>query len=281
MPAEPAPGRSVAAAARGVLLAADPLAKVKAARAAAREWRAGRIAWAFDVEMPITPARGARPPLLPPARMPKRGRAGSPRTRIAMLHAVAHIEYVAIDLAFDLVGRFGDRFPRAFTTEWLRVGAEEAMHFALIARRLHALGAAYGDLPAHDGLWEAAAATAGDAQARLAIVPMVLEARGLDVTPAMIARFEAAGDSRSGRILRRILADEIGHVACGVRWFDSICAVQREEPAATWRRLVAQGFRGAVKPPFNDSARETAGLTRDFYFGVAETNIVKHQEPAS
>ncbi|MET0268903.1 MAG: ferritin-like domain-containing protein [Sphingomonas sp.] len=277
MPAE----RSIAAAARGVLLAAVPATKVKLARAAARDWRAGRLAWTFDTAMPDRPARGDRPELLPPSRMPKRGRAGSVRTRIAMLHAVAHIEYVAIDLAFDMAGRFGDRFPRTFTDDWLRVGAEEAMHFAIVQRRLRAAGAAYGDLPAHDGLWQAAEATAHDPLARLAIVPMVLEARGLDVTPAMIARFEAAGDDASGRVLRRILNDEVGHVAAGVRWFESWCTAQGLPPVATWRETVMRGFRGAVKPPFNDSSRSSAGLTRQFYDGLAAGDDTPHEPWAS
>jgi uncharacterized ferritin-like protein (DUF455 family) len=125
--------------------------------------------------------------------MPKRGRGGSERGRIAMLHALAHIEFGAIDLAFDLAGRFGAGFPRGFVDDWFGVGADEAMHFALLDRRLKALGSGYGDLPAHDGLWEAAAATAHDPLARLAVVPMVLEARGLDVTPAAVAAV------RSGR----------------------------------------------------------------------------------
>ncbi|TVV75620.1 ferritin-like domain-containing protein [Sphingomonas solaris] len=267
---------SVAAAACGVLLAADPRDKVKAARAAARAWRAGRLDWRFDVAVPDRPARGDRPELLPPSRMPKRGRAGSPRTRIAMLHAVAHIEYVAIDLAFDMVARFGGLFPRAFTDDWMTVGAEEAMHFAIVARRLRALGAAYGDLPAHDGLWAAAAATAHDPLARLAIVPMVLEARGLDVTPMMIARFEAAGDQASGRVLRRILADEVGHVAAGVRWFESLCGDRGAAVVPTWRRLVGEGFAGAVKPPFNDSSRSSAGLTRAFYDGLVDVERFTH-----
>ena len=256
---------TLAAAARAVLLTAEPRAKVMAARAVARRWRAGACRWRFDTAMPDRPARGDRPILLPPSRMPKRGRAGSMRGRIALLHAVAHIEYVAIDLAFDLVGRFGADFPRAFADAWLQIGAEEAMHFALIDRRLRALGVAYGDLPAHDGLWQAAASTAHDPLARLAIVPMVLEARGLDVTPMMIGRFEAAGDLASARILKRILRDEVRHVAAGVHWFESLCAAQRIDPPATWRRLVGQHFGGHVKPPFNDSARQAAGLTKDFY----------------
>ena len=271
---------TVAEAVRLVLLTADPRAKVKAARAAARDWRLGRLAHAFPVAMPDRPARGDRPELLPPSRMPKRGRAGSLRARIAMLHALAHIEHGAIDLAADIIGRFGAAFPRAFVDDWMRVLAEEAMHFAIVVRRLHALGAAYGDLPAHDGLWEAAEATAGDPLARLAVVPMVLEARGLDVTPAMIDRFAASGDTASARVLRRIFDDEIGHVATGVRWFESCCRAQRFDPPAQWRKLVDTYFRGALKPPFNDSARESAGLTRDFYAALAERDSVFHKAPS-
>ena len=238
---------------------------MKAARAAARDWRLGRLAWDFDVAMPDRPARPVRPELLPPARMAKRGKAGSMASRIAMLHALAHIEFVAIDLALDQVGRFGAGFPRAFADDFMSVAADEAMHFALIARRLAALGSFYGALPAHDGLWEAAAATAGDPLARLAVVPMVLEARGLDVTPQTIARFAAAGDARSARLMERILADEIRHVAAGVRWFDSAARRMGIAPPALWRSLVARHFRGAVKPPFNDSARLSAGLTKEYY----------------
>ncbi len=268
----------VAQACRGVLLTADPRAKVMAARRVARDWRLGRIAFGFDAAMPDRPARTDRPPLLPPSQMPRRGKGGTLRGQIAMLHALAHIEYVAIDLAFDLVGRFGALFPRGFVDQWLRVGAEEALHFALVDRRLNALGARYGDLPAHDGLWEAAEDTAKDALARLAIVPMVLEARGLDVTPAMIARFEATGDSASARVLRRIATDEIRHVAAGVDWFAFLCAVQhRPDVVGEWHLLVARHFRGALKPPFNDSARRQAGLTTDYYAPLASGCDVSHK----
>jgi uncharacterized ferritin-like protein (DUF455 family) len=260
---------SIAQACRYILLTADPEAKVKAARAAARSWRRGDLAFAFDAAMPDQPARPARPDLLPPNRMPKRGKAGSERSRIALLHALAHIEFSAIDLAFDLVGRFGEGFPRAFVDDWLGVGADEAMHFALLDRRLRALGAAYGDLPAHAGLWEAAAATAHDPLARLALVPTVLEARGLDVTPAMVAALERAGDLRSAAILNRIYTDEIRHVAAGMRWFHFGCESLGEAPVPAWRRLVSQHFRGVLKPPFNHSARDEAGLSREFYAGLA------------
>lgn len=265
---------TIAAAARSVLLAAEPRDKVRAARAAARAWRRGGLAHEFDVAMPEAPARPDRPELLPPPRMPKRGRGGSERGRIAMLHALAHIEFGAIDLAFDLAGRFGAGFPSAFVDDWFSVGADEAMHFALLDRRLRSLGCAYGDLPAHDGLWEAAAATAHDPLARLAVVPMVLEARGLDVTPAAVARFEAAGDARSAAILGRIYRDEIRHVAAGSRWFKQGCESQRIEPVSTWKRLVATHFRGSLKPPFNDSARDEAGLSRDYYAALAPAGLV-------
>jgi uncharacterized ferritin-like protein (DUF455 family) len=254
---------------RSVLLTAEPQAKLMRARAVARDWRLGRLEHRFDANMPDYPARPEKPELLEPRFMPKRRRAGSERARVAMLHALAHIEFVAIDLAFDLVGRFGGAFPKAFADDWLRVGAEEAMHFALVERRLKQLGSHYGALPAHDGLWAAAFETRHDALARLAIVPMVLEARGLDVTPSMIERFDAQGDSATVRILRRIYNDEIAHVFAGTKWFNRCCRDDRLEPVEQWQRLVNRHFRGQLKPPFNDSARSSAGLTRDYYARVA------------
>ncbi|HTU10308.1 MAG TPA: ferritin-like domain-containing protein [Allosphingosinicella sp.] len=260
---------TIAQACRGVLLAASPRAKIKAARETARAWRRGALAPVFDVAMPDRPARPDEPALLPPNRMPKRGKAGSERSRIALLHALAHIEFGAIDLAFDIAGRFGSRFPHSFVDDWLSVGADEAMHFALLDRRLRTLGAHYGALPAHDGLWEAAAETAHDPAARLAVVPMVLEARGLDVTPATVGSFERVGDARSAAILQRIYRDEIRHVGIGTSWFKTVCESRDLAPVAEWQRLVGAHFRGIVKPPFNDSARGEAGLSRDFYLGVA------------
>lgn len=260
---------TVAVAVRSVLDAADPSVKVMAARRVARDWRLGRLAHRFDVAMHDRPAWPDRPELLSPNRMPRRGRGGSERGRVTLIHALAHIEFIAIDLAFDMVGRFGAQFPREFTDEWMRVGADEAMHFALLERRLRQLDSHYGAMPAHAGLWEAAEATAHDAAARLAIVPMVLEARGLDVTPVTIERFEAAGDTPTVLILRRILNDEVRHVATGTRWFESCCAEKGIAPQDEWRRLLTRYFRGSVKPPFNDSARESAGLTREYYEGLA------------
>ena len=157
------------------------------------------------------------------------------------------------------------RFPRDFIDDWLGVGADEAMHFALLDRRLRTLGSHYGALPAHDGLWEAAEETAHDAAARLAVVPMVLEARGLDITPATVARFEGVGDHASARILQRIYSDEIRHVGAGTKWFDRVARESDSDPVTLWKSLVAQHFRGNLKPPFNDSARSAAGLTQEYY----------------
>ena len=260
---------SVVEACRTVLLTVEPRAKVKAARAAARAWRRGALDYGFEGAMPDRPARPSRPELLPPSQMPKRGKAGSDRSRLALLHALAHIEFVAIDLAFDMAGRFGAGFPRSFIDDWFFVGADEAMHFALLQRRLHSLGADYGALPAHDGLWEAAEATAHDPLARLAVVPMVLEARGLDVSPGTIASLAKAGDARSAAIVGRIYRDEIRHVATGMRWFSHGCEALGEPVVAHGQRLIRTYFRGALKPPFNDSARDEAGLPREMYMGLA------------
>lgn len=259
---------SLAAAIRAALLTPDPRAKALATRALVRDWRAGRLAFAFDVAMPDEPGRPSQPELLPPGRMPKRGKGGSQRALVALWHALAHIEFVAIDLALDMAGRFGGEMGEAFVSDFLAVAADEAMHFALIERHLNALGSHYGALPAHGGLWEAASATSHDVAARLAVVPMVLEARGLDVTPQTIERVRAAGDARGVRILERILDDEIVHVRIGSTHFVAHCANHRESAENLWKSLVATYFRGVLKPPFNDSARLSAGLPRSFYAGV-------------
>ncbi len=261
--------QSVAAAIRAALLTAEPLAKAMAARQVARDWRHGRLDWRFDVSMPDRPASPDAPELLPPARMPKRGRGGSERGRIALWHSIAHIEFVAIDLALDMAGRFGEAMGEEFVSDFLSVAADEAMHFALLDRHLRALGAHYGALPAHDGLWQAAEATRHDVAARLAVVPLVLEARGLDVTPAMIERVRSAGDQSGARILERILDDEIRHVRVGAIHFAGHCAGRAESPESSWETLVKRYFRGSLKPPFNDSARRSAGLSRYPYRALA------------
>ena len=260
---------SVAAAIRAALLTADPRAKVMAARKVARDWRLGRLGFIFDVEMPDHPARPALPLLLPPNRMPKRGRGGSEKGRIALWHALAHIEFSAIDLALDAAGRFGAELGVQFTGDSLAVAADEALHFALLERRLRGLGSSYGALPAHQGLWDAAYETRHQAAARLAIVPMVLEARALDVSPAMIERLVASGDLSGAQIIKRILDDEIRHVRIGTKHFIATSELRGESPESLWKLLVQRHFRGVIKPPFNDSARLAAGLSRSFYAGIA------------
>lgn len=263
---------SVAAAIRAALLTPDPRAKVMATRDAARAWRQGRLGFTFDVSMPDQPAWPDRPELLHPAQMPRRG-GGSAHGRIALWHALAHIEFVAIDLALDMAGRFGAQMGRDFTDDFLSVAADEAMHFALLDRKLRTLGSHYGALPAHGGLWEAAAETAHDVMARLAIVPMVLEARGLDVTPATLEKVQSQGDNNGAKILSRILDDEIRHVGIGTKHFIALCKRSGEVPQKRWKSLVSEHFRGGLKAPFNDSARLAAGLSRDFYSGIAPLTL--------
>ena len=265
----PPPERTLATCAVAVLETAEPHAKVALSREAAALWRAGGL----DVGQaapPHRPARPARPELRPPREMPKRRAARTTASRVALLHALAHIELNAIDLAWDIVARFTHEAPpRAFYDDWVKVAGEEAIHFELLARRLGTLGAAYGDLPAHDGLWEAALATADDLLARLALVPLVLEARGLDVTPGMMARLQAAGDEASATVLGIIYRDEIGHVAVGGRWFGFFCARRGLDAEAAYQALVRERFKGALKPPFNTAARDAAGIPASFYLPMA------------
>jgi len=202
--------------------------------------------------------------------MPKRRAGGERERRVALLHALAHIELNAIDLAWDLVARFSDANPpRSFFDDWVAVADEEATHHALLTERLAELRAGYGDLPAHDGLWEAAAVTAKDFLARLAVVPLVLEARGLDVTPTLIGRLERAGDAASAGVLRRIYQDEIAHVAAGRRWFEWACGRDGLSPVETYHDRVRRYFKGALKPPFNEEARSQAGVSAAFYAPLA------------
>ena len=261
--------QSVSAAIRAALLTPDPRAKCFATRQVARDWRRGALAFAFDTAMPDHPARPTQPELLTPSQMPKRGKFGSDRARIALWHSLAHIEFVAIDLALDMAGRFGAEMGAEFVGDFLAVAADEAMHFALLDRKLASLGSHYGALPAHGGLWEAAYNTRHDVAARLAVVPMVLEARGLDVTPTTLARVEAAGDTGGAKILARILDDEIRHVAYGTKHFLRCAEMVQANPELLWQSLVKRHFGGAIKPPFNDSARLAAGLSREFYAAVA------------
>ncbi|SFF31533.1 Uncharacterized conserved protein, contains ferritin-like DUF455 domain [Fontimonas thermophila] len=210
-----------------------------------------------DCDWHRVPGRPARPPLVRPRDVPRRG-LGSAQGRAALVHAVAHIEFNAINLALDAVCRF-DGLPDAFYADWISVAQDEARHFCMLRERLLQLGYEYGDLPAHNGLWEAAEKTAGDALVRMALVPRVLEARGLDVTPGIIARLREIGDTPTLARLEVILAEEVRHVAIGTRWFRHLCAERGLEPASTFRALLdAHGVR--LHPPLNRAARFEAGF---------------------
>lgn len=253
-----------------VLTTAAPAEKVRLTALYAAAWRDGRIVEAGERTPPPRPARPARPELRLPRDMPKRRKAQSLAGRIALLHALAHIELNAIDLAWDIAARFrhlpdGTPLPRAFRDDWVQVAEEEAKHHALLAERLAALGAAYGDLPAHDGLWQASEMTADNLPARLAIVPMVLEARGLDVTPMMIGSLRKAGDDAAADVLQIIHDEEIGHVAAGRRWFGACAAALGRDPQEYWQELVRTWFRGDLKRPFNHPSRARADFPRDWY----------------
>lgn len=251
-----------------VIETADPRSKALQASELAIRWQSsGQAIEIGTYRPPDRPARPEEPALLHPNQMPKR-RTGGATGRIALLHAVAHIELNAIDLALDLIARFapdmGDQTAH-FVDDWLKVASEESKHFMLLETCLSERGAAYGDLPAHDGLWEIALETRFDLLARLALVPMVLEARGLDVTPAMIQKMEKAGDRPAAEALQTIYMDEIGHVEIGTRWFQRLCEAKNIEPVETFKGMVNKYFKGNLKPPFNEAARSRAGLLPQFY----------------
>ena len=266
------------AAAAAVLTAAQPAQKADAAEKADTLRRAGAPLGEAQ-SPPDRPARPKAPRLVPPGKAPRR-RFGSPEGRAALLHAIAHIEFNAIDLAFDMAARFAPAIAdagldgAAFTRDWVLVGGEEARHFRMVDARLAELNCRYGDLPAHDGLWEAAETTSHDALARLAIAPLILEARGLDVTPDMIERLRSVGDEASVAVLEVIYREEVGHVACGKRWFDALAAARGLEPESAFKDLRSRYFKGQLKPPFNHEARAKAGLSRGFYEPIGnETRV--------
>ncbi|HMO08913.1 MAG TPA: ferritin-like domain-containing protein [Paracoccaceae bacterium] len=257
-----------------VLSTADGRAKAALSRRHAAAWFEARAQGAplpvGRAAPPDRPARPDRPELLPPRDMPRR-RPGTVAGRIALLHAVAHIELNAVDLHWDILARFAhEPMPPGFCDDWVRAADEEAKHFNLLCDCLEAAGSQYGALPAHAGMWRAAEDTAHDLRARLAVVPMVLEARGLDVTPGMIAVFEAAGEAQAVAALTTIRAEEVAHVAYGSKWFNWLCGRDGLDPKDAFHALVRRHFHGALKPPFDEQARAEAGLPPDFYWPLAE-----------
>lgn len=255
---------TLAEAAVAALTTADPNDKCTLTYQALSAWRSGELVEVGRCPPPDRPARPPRPELLPPNRMPKRSYGGV-EGRVALLHALAHIELNAIDLAWDIIARFTDQdLPRDFYTDWLDVARDEANHFLELQRVLQALGSDYGALPAHDGLWQAASKTAGDIRMRLALVPMTLEARGLDTTPATIAKLTRNGDTLAPPVLQVIADEEVLHVAAGVRWFRFLCQRDGSDPVAEYHRLI-RGHFGGLKPPFNHDLRQRAGMAPEFY----------------
>ncbi len=270
---------SLAQMAVDVLTTADGRAKTALGRQHAAAWFAARASQTpvpiGEARPPRQPARPAQPTLLDPRDVPRR-RPGSPAGRVALLHALAHIELNAVDLHWDIIARFTHiPLPIGFYDDWVRAADDEAKHFNLICDCLEAADSFYGALPAHSGMWRAAEDTADDLSGRLAVVPMVLEARGLDVSPAMIEIFRKAGDDRALAALSTIYAEEVAHVAYGSKWFNFLCGRHDQDPKDAFHALVRKYFHGALKPPFNDEKRAEAGLPPDFYWPLADTRQAK------
>ncbi|MFO7921434.1 MAG: ferritin-like domain-containing protein [Nioella sp.] len=269
--------------ATAVLQTADAHEKAALSRQSAALWFAARRGETPEIPIgtaspPLDPARPGKPALLDPREVPRR-RPGSPEGRKALLHAVAHIELNAVDLHWHIIARFGGHvpFPMGFFDDWVKSADEESKHFQLVTACLEATGSFYGDLPAHAGMWRAAADTAGDIMGRLAVVPMVLEARGLDVTPGMIEVFRKAGDPaavQAVEALEVIYAEEVHHVAYGSKWFHFLCGRHDTDPKDAFHRLVRTYFHGPLKPPFNAEKRAEAGLPPDFYWPLSESGSV-------
>ncbi|MGI8561926.1 MAG: ferritin-like domain-containing protein [Luteimonas sp.] len=262
--AAPALIGSVFVAAHACLAAGDPDDKLAATFAAADAYanRALKVDAAAPPPDAIRmPGRPRRPALVHPRDLARRG-LGTSEGRAAFIHAIAHIEFNAIDLAWDAVYRFRG-MPEAYYADWVGIAADEARHFSLLRARLREMGHEYGDFDAHNGLWEMAEKTAHDGLARMALVPRVLEARGLDVTPGMIVKLRALGDEATAGILELILCEEIAHVAAGSRWFRWFCAREHVEPEPRFRALLAEYARGVLHGPFNLEARSAAGFGED------------------
>ncbi|EET46720.1 hypothetical protein TR2A62_1037 [Thalassobium sp. R2A62] len=257
-----------------VLNTADGRAKTALSRGYAAEWFAARDA-GVDVEIgaatpPDFPARPTHPELLSPRDVPRR-KPGTPEGRAAILHAVAHIELNAVDLHWDLIARFGHvPLPIGFYDDWVKAADEESKHFNLMCDCLEANGSHYGAMPAHAGMWKAAEDTTDDIMARLAVVPMVLEARGLDVTPGMIKIFKQAKDQQAIDALEVIYAEEVHHVSYGSKWFHFLCGRENIDPKPLFHDLVQTHFHSQLKPPFNEEKRAEAGIPPDFYWPLAD-----------
>jgi uncharacterized ferritin-like protein (DUF455 family) len=251
-------------AARGCLDAGAPEDKLARTFAAVAAFHRGELAIPEHAPAPEPirmPGRPPRPRLVHPRELPRRG-FGSKEGLAAFIHAVAHIEFNAIDLAWDAAYRFRG-LPSQFYADWVGVAHDEARHFAMLRERLQQLGYDYGDFDAHNGLWEMAEKTAHDGLARMALVPRVLEARGLDVTPGMIVKLRSLGDVTTADILKVILREEVAHVAAGSRWYRWYCGRAGVEPRSRFRELLREYAGGVLHGPFNTAARLEAGFDAD------------------
>ena len=219
---------------------------------------------------PDIPSKPNKPELLPPRSMPKR-KIGTESGKIALIHSVAHIEFNAIDLHWDIIARFGHmKFPISFYDDWVSAARDETKHFELLSRLLIDRESYYGALPAHDSMWDAAKITNNDILGRLAVVPMVLEARGLDVTPNMIKLFERSGEKKAVEYLNIIYSEEVSHVSYGSKWFNFLCGRNNLDTKLTFHKLVRKYFHTTLKPPFNEEKRADSGLPPDFYWPLTE-----------
>jgi uncharacterized ferritin-like protein (DUF455 family) len=262
--------------AEAVLRTGDGREKTALSRRFAAQWqvsrRSGHAPAIGTADPPLHPARPDKPALVEPRAVPRR-RPGTEEGRVALLHAVAHIELNAVDLHWDIIARFAHvPMPMGFYDDWVKAADEESKHFNLICDCLEKIGSFYGALPAHAGMWRAAEDTADDLMGRLAVVPMVLEARGLDVTPGMIEIFRKAGATSAVAALETIYAEEVSHVAYGSKWFHFLCGREEADPKDRFHDLVRTYFKGALKPPFNEEKRAEAGIPPDFYWPLTETS---------
>lgn len=251
--------------------------KANKTRQYARDWNENNVKnLGLADHIPDRPARPNKPELRRPWDMPKSKKPTTERGKIALLHALAHIELNAIDLAWDIIARSspfhqadGFSLPIEFYEDWLKVADDEAKHFLMLSDRLADFGAQYGDLPAHDGLWDSAERTADNFAARLAVVPMVLEARGLDVTPGMIDLMTEQGDQKTADMLKIIHDDEVTHVRAGTVWFKKYCDHHGCDQESYFQELVREYFKADLKKPFNHPSRHEAGMIRDWYEPLA------------
>ncbi|KAK6476841.1 hypothetical protein HHUSO_G23345 [Huso huso] len=257
-----------------ILCTPEPKEKVALTHQVQEQWNSGQISEIGHAEAPEQPSREESLTVREPGRI-KRGKGGTLASRIALLHSLANIEQWAIDLSWDIIVRFAtvrlqnrEQLPREFFNDFVKVAGDEAKHYQLLEKRITELGSFFGSLPVHNGLWHSAADTSHDLMARLAIVHMVHEARGLDVHPQTLARFAAQSDESSVKILEVIYRDEITHVAAGLRWFTYICAKEKRDHVSTFHDLVKQHFKGYLKPPFNSEGRKTAGMTEEVTISI-------------